>query len=99
MDHTRFANLVNSWVVVCQLGQHLGSTITDENGRAQLSHRTSLCRPCIAAIAGFISSPEHEVLMVSYSDQSLSIVRRPSSVRCQLFALNNFSKTARRILK
>ena len=28
----------------------------------------------------FISSPEHEVLMVSYCDQSLSVVRRPSCV-------------------
>ena len=46
------------------------------------------------------SSPEHEVLMVSYCDQSLSVVCRPSSVRCQLFALNDFSsQTARRILK
>ena len=27
-----------------------------------------------------ISSPEHEVLMVSYCDQSLSVVRRPSCV-------------------
>ena len=26
-----------------------------------------------------ISSPEHEVLMVSYCDQSMSVVRRPSS--------------------
>ena len=35
------------------------------------------------------SSPEHEVF-----------VRRPSSVRCQLFVLNDFSsKTARRVLK
>ena len=48
----------------------------------------------------FFSSPEHEVLMVSYCDQSLSVVRPPSSVRCQLFPLNDFSsKTARRILK
>ena len=36
------------------------------------------------------SSPEHEVLMVSYCDQSLSVVRA-----CQLFALYDFSsKTA-----
>ena len=45
------------------------------------------------------SSPEHEVLMVSYCDQSLSAIvisLCPSSMRCQLFALNNFSsKTAR----
>ena len=34
------------------------------------------------------SSPEHEVLMVSYCDQSLSVVRRASSVvRRQQFAL------------
>ena len=39
------------------------------------------------------SSPEHEVLMVSYCDQSMSVVRRPSSViRRQQFALKaNFS--------
>ena len=29
-----------------------------------------------------ISSPEHEVLMVSYCDQSMSVVRRPSSTIC-----------------
>ena len=53
-----------------------------------------------AILYSFFSSPEHEVLMVSYCDQSLSVVRRPSSVRCQLFASNDFSsKTARRILK
>ena len=28
----------------------------------------------------FFSSPEHEVLMVSYCDQSLSVVRRPCVV-------------------
>ena len=28
----------------------------------------------------FVSSPEHEVLMVSYCDQSMSVVRRPSCV-------------------
>ena len=28
----------------------------------------------------FISSPEHEVLMVSYCGQSMSVVRRPSCV-------------------
>ena len=28
----------------------------------------------------FVSSPEHEVLMVSYCDQSLSVVRRTSCV-------------------
>ena len=28
----------------------------------------------------FFSSPEHEVLMVSYCGQSMSVVRRPSSV-------------------
>ena len=30
--------------------------------------------------AGLISSPEHEVLMVSYCGQSMSVVCRPSSV-------------------
>ena len=30
--------------------------------------------------AGLISSPEHEVLMVSYCGQSMSVVRRPSCV-------------------
>ena len=30
--------------------------------------------------SGVISSPEHEVLMVSYCDQSMSVVRRASSV-------------------
>ena len=34
--------------------------------------------------SAFISSPEHEVLMVSYCGQSMSVVRRPScSVRRQ----------------
>ena len=28
------------------------------------------------------SSPEHEVLMLSYCDQSMSVVRRPSSTIC-----------------
>ena len=37
-------------------------------------------------IFAFFSSPEHKVLMVSYCGQSLSVVRRLSSVRCQLFA-------------
>ena len=32
-----------------------------------------------------VSSPEHEVLMVSYCDQSMSVVRRPSSVVNNLF--------------
>ena len=46
----------------------------------------------------FFSSPEHEVLMVSYCDQSLSVVRHPCVVN--FFALNDFSsKTAGRILK
>ena len=36
----------------------------------------------------FFSSPEHEVLMVSYCDQSMSVVRRASSVvRRQQFVL------------
>ena len=33
----------------------------------------------------FISSPEHEVLMVSYCDQSMSVVRRASCVVNNLF--------------
>ena len=37
---------------------------------------------------GVFSSPEHEVLMVSYCDQSLSVVRRASCVvRRQQFVL------------
>ena len=36
----------------------------------------------------FFSSPEHEVLMVSYWDSAVSVVRRPSCVvRRQLFTL------------
>ena len=36
----------------------------------------------------FFSSPEHEVLMVSYCDQSMSVVRRASCVvRRQQFVL------------
>ena len=31
-------------------------------------------------IVSVFSSPEHEVLMVSYCDQSLSVVRRPCVV-------------------
>ena len=31
-------------------------------------------------ILGLFSSPEHEVLMVSYCGQSMSVVRRPSCV-------------------
>ena len=40
---------------VYRLGRQLGSTFTgtDVNGPAKLSHRTRLCRLCIAAIAGF----------------------------------------------
>jgi len=34
-------------------------------------------------MASIFSSPEHEVLMVSYCGQWLSVVRRPSSVVCQ----------------
>ena len=52
---------------------------------------------CIVISTDLFSSPEHEVLMVSYCDQSLS---SPSSVHCQLFALNDFFyKTAGGILK
>ena len=32
-----------------------------------------------------VSSPEHEVLMVSYCDQSMSVVRRASCVVINLF--------------
>jgi len=35
---------------------------------------------------GLFSSPEHKVLMVSYCDRALSVVRRPST-----FYLNIFS--------
>ena len=35
---------------------------------------------CLDSILFLISSPEHEVLMVSYCGQSMSIVRRPSCV-------------------
>ena len=39
-----------------------------------------------------ISSPEHEVLMVSYCDQSMSVVRRPLCVvRRQQFVLKAYS--------
>ena len=34
------------------------------------------------SISAIFSSPEHEVLMVSYCDQSLSVVRRLSSTIC-----------------
>jgi len=37
------------------------------------------------------SSPEHKVLMVSYCDRALSVVRRASSVVRKLFYLNIFS--------
>ena len=37
------------------------------------------------------SSPEHKVLMVSYCDRPLSVVRRPSCVMRKLFYLNIFS--------
>ena len=40
----------------------------------------------------FISSPEHEVLMVSFWDQSMFVVHHASSVVCrQHFALKAFS--------
>ena len=44
---------------------------------------------CItSSLVSIFSSPEHEVLMVSYCDQSLSVVRRASSVvRRQQFVL------------
>ena len=45
--------------------------------RLDSSQTAQLCR--------FISSPEHEVLMVSYCDQSVSVVRRASSVVNNLF--------------
>ena len=36
----------------------------------------------IKLFSSFISSPEHEVLMVSYCGQSMSVVRRSSCVVC-----------------
>ena len=36
--------------------------------------------PSIVSYCFFFSSPEHEVLMVSYCDRSLSVVRRPCVV-------------------
>ena len=39
----------------------------------------------ITRVDCIISSPEHEVLMVSYCDQSMSVVRRPSCVVNNLF--------------
>ena len=36
------------------------------------------------------SSPEHEVLMVSYCDQSLSVVRRPRGGRVVQWCWVNF---------
>ena len=43
--------------MVCRLGHHLDTTLTgtDRNRRAYLPHRTRLCGPCIAAIAGYKS--------------------------------------------
>ena len=38
------------------------------------------CICLIMKFSSFISSPEHEVLMVSYFGQSMSVVRRPSCV-------------------
>ena len=38
------------------------------------------------------SSPEHEVLMVSYCDQSLSVVRALSTFCFKRFLLQNFEK-------
>jgi len=47
----------------------------------------------------FISSPEHKVLMVSYCDRALSVVRRrPSSVVRKRFYLNISSETTHWIL-
>ena len=44
--------------------------------------------------AGLISSPEHEVLMVSYCGQSMSVVRRPSCVvRRPSCGINNCFKS------
>ena len=39
-------------------------------------------RAKVKVTVAIFSSPEHEVLMVSYCDQSMSIVRRPSSTIC-----------------
>ena len=51
-NHTRFADdSYDIW----RLGHHLCITFTgpDLNGRAKLPHRTRLCGPSMAAIAGF----------------------------------------------
>ena len=48
---------------------------TDQTARIVQSCRTEML--CLGL---FISSPEHEVLMVSYCGQSMSVVRRPSCV-------------------
>ena len=43
------------------------------------------CGALLFMIIHVISSPEHEVLMVSYCDQSMSVVRRASCVVNNLF--------------
>ena len=45
-----------------------------------LSCLTSTLSPLSDNVSSFISSPEHEVLKVSYCGQSMSIVRRTTSV-------------------
>ena len=45
------------------------------------------------------SSPEHEVLMVSYCDQSMSVVRRPSSVVRRPSSTICFKRVGRKILR
>ena len=45
----------------------------------------SLSEPEKPEFLDIVSSPEHEVLMVSYCDQSMSVVRRASSVVNNLF--------------
>ena len=53
-----------------------------------------ICQKTWPPGAGLISSPEHKVLMVSYCGQSMSVVRRPSSVvrrAASTIALNAYS--------
>ena len=39
------------------------------------------------SLGDLFSSPEHEVLMVSYCDRAVSVVRRPSSTFYLVYAL------------
>ena len=55
----------------------MGQGVRTGTGASPVSYRHSFLV--------FFSSPEHEVLMVSYCDQSLSLVRRVSCVVNNLF--------------